>query len=306
MRLDDLEIFSVAAREGNLHRAAEALGLTQSALSKAMARLERELGTQLFERTARGVSLTIGGDALLRRAQQINMAVNDLGNEIRDLRQARSGIVRIGCLPILIPSLLSPLLAEFFVNRPLATFALEGELSARLLALLQQGQIDLVLAAIPERLPAGLACEPVGQLTMQVVARADHPRLASFTQLASLANERWALPAASLYLRQWLEQRFVSANLALPRVAVESSASPVTFADLLRCSELLSVMPPQILSLPMGQGLIALSGPDMTWHHDLALFWREEGYMSPICQDFRAAMRGYCEQWEARERVHPH
>lgn len=291
MRLDDLEIFSVAAHTGNLHRAADALGLTQPTLSKALARLERELGTQLFERTPRGVFLTVGGKALLRRARQIGTAVSDLNNEIRDLRQAQSGVVRIGCLPVLIPSLVTPLLAEFFTNRPLATFALETQLSACLLAQLQQGETDLVLAAIPEKLPAGLSCDPVGRVCVQVVARDDHPRLSSLTSMAKLADERWALPAASLYLRQWIEQRFLAADLRPPRVAVESSNSPAMFADLLRCSELLSVMPPQILALPMGQGLVALSGVDMVWHYELGLFWREDGYMSPICQDFRTALR---------------
>src|SRR5690606_25601766 len=111
-----------------------------------------------------------------------------------------------------------------------------------------------------------------------------HPRLSSLTSMAKLADERWALPAASLYLRQWIEQRFLAADLRPPRVAVESSNSPAMFADLLRCSELLSVMPPQILALPMGQGLVALSGVDMVWHYELGLFWREDGYMSPICQ----------------------
>src|SRR5690606_37235802 len=120
--------------------------------------------------TPRGVFLTVGGKALLRRARQIGTAVSDLNNEIRDLRQAQSGVVRIGCLPVLIPSLVTPLLAEFFTNRPLATFTLETQLSACLLAQLQQGETDLVLAAIPEKLPAGLSCDPVGQVSVQVVA----------------------------------------------------------------------------------------------------------------------------------------
>lgn len=295
MRLQDLKIFLRVAEQGNLHRAAELLGLTQSALSKALMRLETEVGMQVFERMPRGVVLTEAGRTLRRHAEKVLLAVNDLENELGDQRIARAGSVRLGSLPYLVPSLISPVLANFFVSRPLATFSIETHLSARLIDLLQKGQVDLIMAATPEKPPSDLEYVPLGPLTMQIVARTDHPRRSQFRSMADLAQERWALPAATLYLRQWLEEKFTSIGLPAPRLAVESTASPVAFAELLRCSDLLGIMPPRILAQPAGQGLTAISGAGMSWHHELAIFWRKGGYLSPICHDFRDAVVAYCD-----------
>lgn len=295
MRLEDLNVFQSVAQHGGLHRAADALGLTQSALSKTLARLEREVGMQLFERTSRGVLLTKPGQTLLQHAGKVLLAVKDMESELVDQRVAKSGVVRVGALPYFVPSLLSPLLAKFFVNRPLATFSIETHLSARLVALLQGGEVDLILAAKPSTLPDDLAHLPLGPLTLQIVARTHHPRRANFKTLADLANERWAMPAASLYLRQWLEERFTSVGLPAPRLAVESTASPVAFAELLRYSDLLGIMPPRILQQAEGQGLQAIEGPGMSWQHELAIIWRRDGYLSPICRDFRDAAVQWCQ-----------
>ncbi len=294
MRLQDLRIFLRVAEQGNLHRAAEAMELSQSALSKALGRLERETGLQVFERTPRGVVLTEAGRTLVRHAEKVLLAVNDLKNELEDQRVARAGSVRLGSLPYLVPSLISPLLANFFVNRPLATFSIETHLSAHLVSLLQGGQVDLIMAALPHTLPADLDHLPLGQLQMQIVARADHPRLHRFTSMAAFAEERWAMPATTLYLRQWLEERFTAIGLPAPRLAVESTGAPVAFAELLRCSDLLGIMPLRSLKQVAGQGLVAIQGEGMSWHHELGIFWRKGGYLSPICRDFRDAAVAYC------------
>jgi len=296
MRIEDLEAFLEVNGQGSLHRAAAALGLTQSALSKTLARLESEAGVPLFERTPRGLVPTGGGRTLLEHARRITLAMADMRGEMAEQRAARTGAVRIGALPYLVPSLLSPLLAQFFVARPLAVFSIETHLSARLMALMQGGEVDLILAAMPSQVPEGVACLPLGPLTMQIVARQAHPRRARMRALADLCEERWAVPAPSLYLRQWLEARFTAAGLPPPRVAVESTASPVAFGELLRQSDLLGIMPPRILLQADGQGLAAIEGEGMRWQHELAVLWRASGYLSPLCRDFRDAVVQWCAQ----------
>ncbi|NYT63568.1 LysR family transcriptional regulator [Alcaligenaceae bacterium] len=296
MRLQDLNIFLHVIEHGSQHRAAEVLELTQSTVSKALVRLEQDVGMQLFDRNSRGLDTTEAGRTLIRHAKKVLLAVNDLENELEDQGLARAGSVRLGSLPYLVPSLISPLLATFFVNRPLATFSIETHLSARLIALLQNGEVDLSMAATPKDPPPDLESLPLGPLTLQIVARADHPRLHLFTNMANLAQERWAMPAASLYLRQWLEERFTLIGLPAPRLAVESTASPVVFAELLRRSDLLSIMPPRVVQHAEGRGLVAIQGTGMSWDQELSIFWRKDSYLSPICRDFRDAVIRYCSE----------
>ncbi len=296
MRLEDLRTFLRVAEAGNLRRAADSLQTTQSALSKTLARLEREAGLRLVERTARGVELTDAGSALCEHARRIDTAQGDLEQALRDRRLARSGQVRIGCIPYLVSGLVSPLLAQFFATRPLATFALEPHLTAGLMTLLQAGRIDLAVGAMPDVLPPDLDSVPLAPLPMRVVLRADHPRRERLAQAVHLVEERWALPSSAQHLRRWLEQSFRDAGLPAPRLAIESSASPVAFVELLRSSDLLGIMPPRVLTQPAGQGLAALDCPGMAWQYDIAVLWRRDAYLSPMCRDFRDAMVAYCRE----------
>ncbi|SOZ17124.1 LysR family transcriptional regulator [Cupriavidus taiwanensis] len=125
MRIDDLRICLALGKTGNLHRAAETLGLTPSALSKALARMEDITGMPLFERTPRGVAPTNEGNALLEHAKRIVRSVDDLQNEFQDRRLARVGTIRLGVVPNLIPSFLSSVLARFLASRPMATFSID-------------------------------------------------------------------------------------------------------------------------------------------------------------------------------------
>jgi DNA-binding transcriptional LysR family regulator len=296
MRTDDLKLFLTVIDHSSLHQAAATTGVSQSALSKVLARLEEESGMILLERTARGIALTPSGTTLAAHARKVTLALHDMERELNDQRLARAGKVRLATLPYLIPSLLSPLLARFFVSRPLAAFSIETHLSPRLIGALQAGEVDLVCGATPVDVPPGISWLSLGPVTLQIVTRVDHPRRDRLQRLADLGAERWALPAASVYLRQALDERFQALGLPPPHVAVESTTSPTAFAELLRHSDLLGLLPPRFLKQADGHGLAALDGPGMAWQHELAVCWRSAGYLSPLARDFRDAMVEWCAQ----------
>ena len=91
MELRTVDYFLAAAEQGSLRGAAQRLGVTQPALTKAIRRLEDEAGVVLFDRKARGVSLTVYGEAMLRHARNLRASLRDAQEEIAGLR---SGICR--------------------------------------------------------------------------------------------------------------------------------------------------------------------------------------------------------------------
>ena len=290
MRLEDLQAFLHFAELGNLGRAAVALSLTSSALSKTLTRREAATGISLVERTGTGVVLTSAGHSLREHATRVTLAMADLNGEMAEQRHARSGMVRVGVLPFLMSSPLSPVLARFIASRPLAQFHIDTQLSARVMDLLQRGELDLALVARPDHIPAGLEFHPLVPMQLRVVLREWHPRREKLHTLADLSGERWALPTATPYLRNWLDQRFIAANLPLIRVAVEGTGAPAIFDELLRHSDLLGVMPLPLVQQAEGERLMTLPGDALLWERKLAMFWRSEGHLSPVCRDFRDAV----------------
>src|SRR5205085_1357546 len=129
----DVDVFLAAARTQNLRAAAEVLGITQPAVSKAVHRLEASLGGRLFERTPRGVALTRIGELLLERGQSLQGLVAQIRTEVDDITSGQSGLVRLGAVPLTFDAVIVPLLAQLTAGDSALRFDLHVQLSAELL-----------------------------------------------------------------------------------------------------------------------------------------------------------------------------
>ncbi len=287
VQLKDLAYFSKVAELGNLHNAATALGVTQPALSKAIRRLETGMGVTLFERTPRGVALTPLGQALLARGLAIRQLVDDTHSELHDLKRGQSGILRIGCVPSIVEPVLAPVLEAFLSDRHEVVFQTQVQLSGALLQQLEAGALDFAIAAMSPNIAAGLNGLVLGPQRNCMVARSNHPLQRRRFTLQDLAAQRWVLPPSNITLRTWVESVLASSAQLAPVVFLQSDASPVVYAPLVRTSNLLTVMAEDSLRSSLGAGLRALPAPAPEWTLQLGLFWRKTAYFSTAMALFR-------------------
>src|SRR5215468_4510488 len=96
MELRDIEYFTILAEHGHLGRAANALGISQPALSKSLRRLETALEVKLMKRTAKGVELTPEGVALELRARELRLSLQSVAREVKEVGEGRVGQLRLG------------------------------------------------------------------------------------------------------------------------------------------------------------------------------------------------------------------
>ena len=96
LKLKDLHMLETIAKLGSMVRTAEELGISQPAISKAMADLELSLGVSLLDRNARGVALTESGRVLVRRSRTVFDEIRQGLVEIEHLSDPTGGEARIG------------------------------------------------------------------------------------------------------------------------------------------------------------------------------------------------------------------
>lgn len=147
MELDQLRHFLKVAELGNFTRAAEAVRLSQPALSRSIARLEEELGQPLFERQTRQAVLTDAGKLLLGRAQQVLTIVEETKAEIGD--DGQTGTVRVAAIPTIAPYFLPTFLRSFHELYPRASILVREDTTDVLLKQLSEGETDVAVLARP-------------------------------------------------------------------------------------------------------------------------------------------------------------
>ena len=184
------EFLIVVARSESLRAAADTLGVSQPTLTKAMRRLEDEIGAPVLHRTSRGVSLTVYGEAVLRHAHAIQASVLEAQEEVAALKQGLGGRVRIGAGPSWQRSVLPEAVEMFRQEWPRVRLEVFGGMDDRLKALLRAGELDIVLAAMPGPVPV----EPdlVGDALIEdeygIIARTTHHAPAGLCQGADPAR----------------------------------------------------------------------------------------------------------------------
>src|SRR5262249_54970260 len=145
MELRDIEYFAVVAEYRHLGRAAEALGLSQPALSKSLRRLEHALQAKLVRRTPKGIEITAEGSALLVRARELRLSLQNIGREIAELSAGRVGHLRIGVGFPIAERFLVEVFATLFKDSPRTKVTSSVSDNDLMIPALRNGELDLVV-----------------------------------------------------------------------------------------------------------------------------------------------------------------
>ena len=154
MNLKQALYIQTIAREGNITAAAKKLYVSQPSLSQMVRQVESEYGVTLFDRTVSPLRLTYAGEKYLQAAKTMLAANERLENELREIRQENSGLLRLGISVQRAIQILPVALPWFTMQYPKVSIDLREEGSARLEQLLEDGEIDLALAAIESVSPS--------------------------------------------------------------------------------------------------------------------------------------------------------
>jgi DNA-binding transcriptional LysR family regulator len=188
MELRQLRQFVAVAEARNFRRAAEQLHMAQPPLSVAIRKLEEEVGTALFERQSRGVTLTAAGVAALAVAQECLASADALRDAALSAAGGESGVLRVGFVGSATYSLMPKLLPAFRSRYPDIDLVLRESTNLELLALVEGGQLDIGLVRYPTASASALRFDVVERDVFCAVLPARHAlsrqRVLSLAELA--------------------------------------------------------------------------------------------------------------------------
>ncbi|MGB8634212.1 MAG: LysR family transcriptional regulator [Rhodanobacteraceae bacterium] len=174
-RPKQLRAFIYTAKLGTLTRAAEALYLSQPAISLQIKALERELGVRLLERTRRRVTLTEAGEAMYDLARPLIEGWENLDNEFRTrLKGLKSGSLTIAAGTSTIQYLLPSLVQAYRERMPDVQLQLANVTGKDGLALLRSGEADFAVGSMLD-VPHDIAWAPVYDYDPMLIMPLDHP-----------------------------------------------------------------------------------------------------------------------------------
>ncbi|WP_077057287.1 LysR family transcriptional regulator [Streptomyces sp. MP131-18] len=215
MELQQLRYVLAVAETNSFTRAAERCLVVQSALSHQIARLERELGARLFERTSRRVRLTPAGEVFLPAARQCldaaERAVAEVAAAVGEVR----GRLAVGLIPTVAAVDIPGALRDFRRQYPDVRISLRVGASEDLVERVEQGTIDVAFLGLPTTArPRGVAARELARDRLVAVVPPDHPLAGeAAVTLERLSSEVFVDLPAGTAGREQSDQAFSAAGL---------------------------------------------------------------------------------------------
>ena len=217
MTLTELRYVVALAQERHFGRAAQKCFVTQPTLSLALAKLEDELGVKLFERNKNEVLVSARGAEIVEQARRVLDEVAKIPHLARGGRDQLAGALRLGVIPTIGPYLLPELVPVLRKRAPAMPLVIEENLTGNLAPMLREGELDIVIIALPFALP-GVKTRVVYEEPFSVVVPEGHRWQArKAVKPSELSDENLlVLNAGHCFRDQVMEACPGQANTALP------------------------------------------------------------------------------------------
>lgn len=286
--LKQLRAFVIVAEAGQFTRAAERLGLSQSAVSTLISQLEGNLDLRLFDRHTRLLRLTQAGSEMLPIARRALTDINSIVENARDLNRLGRGRVAIASGTLQAALLLPRMIKAFCARYPNVDVSLHDVPERMTIDMVRNGSVDLGLGTVPEA-DSEIVGIPAVTDSYLIVMRAEHP-LAQRSALrwSDLADEMMIGPQRGNPIRDRLETELAHAGIRLQlHRAFQDVSLPLTIIGMVEAGLGVAVMTSTVIPLAKTLGLVTIVPSDPVISRDVSLIVRRDRSLSPAARLLR-------------------
>lgn len=208
MDIDNLKAFIAVCDSGSFSKAADSLHLTQPAVSKRIAALEKHYGSTLLDRIGKTITLTEAGKLLLPSARQITEEINRSKHAIQSLSGAISGELRLATSHHIGLHRLPPVLRAYTAQYPEVELDLHFMDSEQACSAIERGQLELAIVTLPRQASVNLKTELIWLDPLKLVVGKTHPLAEKINITAKDLIEHSAiLPSHDTFTRALVESK---------------------------------------------------------------------------------------------------
>ncbi|MEJ8821767.1 LysR family transcriptional regulator [Variovorax humicola] len=293
LKTRQLLLLVALAEEGNIHRAAQVLNMTQPAASKLLKDLEDVLEVSLFDRLPRGMRPTWYGETMIRHARIALATLNEAHDELGALKAGRFGQVNVGVITSPGLALLPGAVAAVKREQPNLRISVEIETSPVLMERLEQGKLDILVARLfAEHDKSKLRYEALTEEPVCALVRPGHPLLGmSGLTLRDVVSAGWIVPPAGSVLRHRFDLMYQEEGLPPPLNVIESAAL-LFITRMLQQSDMIAVMATDVGRYYAAHGIVAILPLAMPCHMDMfGIITRTDRLLSPAAKIMMKALK---------------
>lgn len=296
LKLRHLEVFVEVARKSSVTQAAEVLGMTQPAVTRALRELEQVCGKPLVEKHGRGIRLSTYGEMFRDFAGRSLSLARDGVALLNNLDEAEGPKVAIGALPTVSATVVPDALARLREEGSHSRFSVMSGDNTYLLDQLRRGHLDVVVGRMPapENM-IGVTFDPLFRERVTVVVAADHP-LARIGQLPRNAfqDHPVLMPSEGSIIRPFVDRMFLEEGILPPKFPIETVSS--TFGRRFALAHrAIWIISQGVVQADLEAGLLLRLPIDTSSTlGPVGLCIRSEHQLSPSAQRFCDTLRALC------------
>lgn len=250
MKLHQLRALVMIADCGSIRAAARQLGVSQTAVAKALRELEEHLQLPMLVRNASGVVLTAYGQSLLQHARQMLSQLERAQLELTHLSDQAQGQLRLGISPWMGMTLLPEVVTLFRQRMPQVRLEIFEGLMAVTLPKLRDGTMEFAVGLVSSLLPRPeFVSEPIFSYRMAVVARNDHP-LRGANSIHQLLDQDWVVNYPDASHEGLMTELFWQHGAKIDLQHIHRAHSPQLTLSLIEQTDMLSYFPEPMLTVP--------------------------------------------------------
>ncbi|MGE5866181.1 MAG: LysR family transcriptional regulator [Rhizobacter sp.] len=293
LKTRQLLLLVALAEEGNIHRAAQVLNMTQPAASKLLKDLEDVLEVPLFDRLPRGMRPTWYGETLIRHARVALASLNQAHDEVEALKAGRFGQVSVGSITAPGLVLLPAAVARVKQEHPSLRVSLQIETSDVLMERLSHGKLDMLVARLfAQHDKTDLRYEVLAEEPVSAITRPGHPlQGVANLSLRDALNAGWIVPPSGSILRHRFELMFQEVGLEPPVNIIETSAL-LFITKMLQQSDMIGVVATDVAKYYASHGIVSILPMTLPCQMDaFGIITRTDRLLSPAAKVMLRALK---------------